>query len=62
VKILHIWLLATVAVISALAVPMMAQNTDTPEEQPGNIVGTAVDVNNDTVSGAAVVLEGPLPQ
>lgn len=32
---------------------------DTPKPQPGIIVGTVTDVNNDTVSGAAVALEGP---
>jgi len=32
---------------------------DAPKPQPGIIVGTVVDVNDDTVPGATVVLEGP---
>ncbi len=32
---------------------------DTPKAQPGIIVGTVVDVNNDTIPGATVTLEGP---
>lgn len=31
-----------------------------PDPQPGSISGTAVDVNNDIVPGATVVLEGPI--
>jgi len=33
---------------------------DAPKPQPGIIVGTVVDVNNNTVPGAAVVLQGPV--
>lgn len=33
---------------------------DAPRPQPGIIVGTVVDVNDDTVPGATVVLEGPV--
>ena len=33
---------------------------DAPSAQPGIIVGTVIDVNNDAVPGATVVLEGPL--
>jgi hypothetical protein len=32
---------------------------DAPRQQPGIIVGTAVDVNNEPVPGASVTLEGP---
>jgi hypothetical protein len=32
---------------------------DAPRPQPGIIAGTVVDVNDDTVSGATVVLQGP---
>ena len=32
---------------------------DTPKAQPGIIVGTVLDVNDDTVPGATVTLEGP---
>jgi hypothetical protein len=35
---------------------------DAPKPQPGIIVGTVTDVNNDTVSGATVVLQGSVPQ
>jgi Carboxypeptidase regulatory-like domain len=34
---------------------------DAPKPQTGIIVGTVTDVNNDTVPGASVVLEGPAP-
>jgi Carboxypeptidase regulatory-like domain len=33
---------------------------DTPKPQPGIIVGTAVDVNDDAIPGATVSLEGPV--
>jgi hypothetical protein len=33
---------------------------DAPRPQPGIIVGTVIDVNNDAVPGAAVVLQGPI--
>jgi hypothetical protein len=33
---------------------------DTPKPQPGVIVGTAVDVNDDAIPGATVNLEGPV--
>jgi Carboxypeptidase regulatory-like domain len=32
---------------------------DAPRQQPGIIVGTAVDINNEPVPGASVTLEGP---
>src|SRR6266566_7157963 len=32
---------------------------DAPKPQPGTIVGTVTDVNDDTVAGASVVLEDP---
>src|SRR5271168_3511332 len=32
---------------------------EAPKAQAGIIVGTVIDVNNDTVPGASVVLEGP---
>jgi hypothetical protein len=35
---------------------------DAPKPQPGVIVGTVVDVNNDAIPGATVVLEGPALQ
>src|ERR1700747_2400785 len=54
---LHIWLLKVVTVGLVLAVPVLAQNIETPEAKPGNIVGTVTDVNDNTVPGATVVLE-----
>lgn len=36
------------------------QLPDAPNPQPGIIVGTVVDVNDDTVPGATIVLEGPV--
>jgi hypothetical protein len=33
---------------------------DTPKPQPGIIVGTAVDVNDDAIPGATVSLKGPV--
>jgi len=33
---------------------------DAPRPQPGIIVGTVVDVHNDTIPGATVTLEGPV--
>jgi Carboxypeptidase regulatory-like domain len=35
---------------------------DAPKPQPGIIVGTVIDVNNDTIPGATVILEGPVPR
>ena len=32
---------------------------DTPAPQPGVIVGTVVDVNDDAIPGATVILDGP---
>src|ERR1700756_537240 len=34
---------------------------DAPKPQPGTIVGTVTDVNDDTVPGATVALDGPAP-
>jgi hypothetical protein len=61
VKILHVWLLTMATVALALAAPALAQNTDTPAGQPGSIVGTALDANDNTLSGATVVLQGLAP-
>ena len=38
----------------------LTQLPDTPKPQPGIIVGTAVDVNDDAIPGATVTLEGPV--
>lgn len=54
---LRIWLLILAAV--AMAVPSVAQDVNTPKPEIGHITGTVTDVNNDVLSGATVVLEGP---
>ena len=43
----------------AMAAPLAAQDIDAPTPQTGHITGTVSDVNNDVLSGATVVLEGP---
>ena len=51
-----------VAVLAlALSVPMrgVAQAVRMPPAQPGQILGTVMDVNGDPVAGAKVVLAGP---
>ena len=58
---LSIWLLTFVALAFPPAIPTLAQNIGTPQAQGGRIVGTVTDVNNNTVSGATVVLQGPIP-
>jgi hypothetical protein len=60
-KFLPIWLLTVVAVGLFPAVPVFAQNAGTPAAQGGKIVGTVTDVNDNTVPGATVVLQGPVP-
>jgi carboxypeptidase family protein len=42
--------------------PVLAQDMDRPEPQPGTIMGTVIDVNNDSVAGASVVLEAATPE
>ena len=37
----------------------LAQMNSAPKPQAGTIIGTVLDVNNGTVPGARVVLEGP---
>jgi hypothetical protein len=44
-------------VLLVLSSPVLAQNTATPEVKSGSIVGTAIDVNGDTVADANVALE-----
>jgi len=43
----------------AMAAPLAAQDITAPTPQTGHITGTVTDVNNDVLSGATVVLEGP---
>jgi hypothetical protein len=60
VRPLRFWLLTCMAVVLITAVPLLAQNVDTPQAQGGKIVGTVTDVNDNTVPGATVVLQGPV--
>ena len=60
IRSLRIWLLTFVAVVLFTAVPLLAQNVGTPQAQGGKIVGTVTDVNDNTVPGATVVLQGPV--
>jgi Carboxypeptidase regulatory-like domain len=57
---LPIWLLTVAAVGLLTAVPVLAQNVGAPAAQGGKIVGTVTDVNDNTVPGATVVLQGPV--
>jgi hypothetical protein len=57
VRTLRTWLLILAAI--ALAAPLTAQDVNTPQPKAGYITGTVTDVNNDVLSGATVVLEGP---
>ena len=43
----------------AMAAPLAAQDINAPTPQTGHITGTVSDVNNDVLSGATVVLDGP---
>ncbi len=56
-RILRIWRLILMAI--AMAAPLAAQDINAPMPQTGHITGTVSDVNNDVLSGATVVLEGP---
>jgi Carboxypeptidase regulatory-like domain len=59
---LPIWLLTLMAVALLPAVPVLAQNIEKPGAQGGTIVGTVTDVNDNTVPGATVALQGgPVP-
>jgi hypothetical protein len=53
--------LAAAAAIILLAIPALAraQSAEAPEAQPGQLMGTVMDVNGDPVVGAAVVLTSP---
>ncbi len=43
------------------AIPTTAQQITALEPQTGTVIGTVVDVDNDIIPGATVVLEGPIP-
>jgi hypothetical protein len=56
---ISIWLSTMVAVVVALSVLAPAQAARTSQAQPGQLMGTVMDVNGDPVIGATVVLAGP---
>ena len=56
---LRIRLLTLTVVALFIAVSLAAQNVGTPAAQGAKIVGTVTDVNDNTVPGASVVLQGP---
>jgi Carboxypeptidase regulatory-like domain len=53
-----IHLLVVISLTLALSIPVVAQNTQISSRESATIIGTATDVNGDTVSNAAVVLKG----
>jgi hypothetical protein len=58
---ISIWLSTVVAVVVVLSVLAPAQAAQTSQAQPGQVMGTVMDVNGDPVIGATVVLVGPEP-
>ncbi len=52
--------LCALIICASVATPAIAQQITAPEPQTGSISGTVVDVNNDIIPGATVVLEGPV--
>jgi carboxypeptidase family protein len=53
----RIWLLILAAV--AIAAPLAAEDINVPKQETGQIIGTVIDVNGDTLPGATVVLQDP---
>lgn len=51
----RVWLLLTAAIM--MSVPMLGQVTGVPNAATGQITGTVLDSNGDTISGATVVLQ-----
>src|SRR5271169_1676729 len=58
-KITHVLLLIFLASGLLLVVPASAQSTEAANTKTGSVLGTAVDLSDDPVSDAAVVLQGP---
>ncbi len=54
----EIWLAALAALALALSCTAWGQSVQVTELQPGRIVGTVTDVNNDAIPHATVVLDG----
>jgi Carboxypeptidase regulatory-like domain len=58
-KATQVWLLIVLAGGLLFAVPAFAQGSDAANAKTGGILGTVVDVNNDPVPDATVVLQAP---
>jgi hypothetical protein len=58
-KATHKLLLIVLASGLLLAEPVYAQPSEAANERPGSILGTVVDISNDPIPDATVVLEGP---
>jgi len=52
---------AIIVIALAFSASVLAQDSQTPEALPGQIMGTVLDVNGDAVPGATVTLAGPQP-
>src|SRR5437763_7162875 len=49
-----------ILVAIAMSAPLSAQDVNSPKPEKGSITDTVIDPNNDIVSGATVVLVGPM--
>src|SRR5271157_2675773 len=58
-KITNVWLLIIVAGGWLLVLPVAAQTTDPGNIKPGSIQGTVIDIDDDPVADATVILQGP---
>jgi len=58
-KVTHLLLLIFLAGGLLLVVPVSAQSAEPPNTKTGSILGTVVDISDDPVPDAAVVLQGP---
>src|SRR5208283_3989995 len=58
-KVTHVLLLIFMAGGLLHVVPASAQSTEAANAKTGSVLGTVVDINDDPVSDAAVVLQGP---
>ena len=58
-KVTHVLLLIFLAGGLLLVVPVSAQSTEAANTKTGSVLGTVVDISDDPVPDAAVVLQGP---
>ena len=59
-KVTYLLLLIVLAGGLLLAVPASAQSTEAANTKTGSILGTVVDISDDPIPGATVVLQGPV--